>query len=128
MLSFNASAGPPWPSRVASRAYLDGLEIKVKRKFRDCQENYCVYDRIRFFHNPWRNPLTNNNKFPSLLQDRVLELLAALPRHVTNKQVAEATGLTQAWLSDFTNRKIINAPAGKLEALYNYLSSEPLKV
>lgn len=67
-------------------------------------------------------------KFPSKLQTRTLELYDRSSRRLKNKDISAATGLTQAWLSDFLNGKIKRPPAGKLEALYNYLSSKPFEI
>lgn len=68
------------------------------------------------------------DKFPSKLQARTLELYDRSSRHITNRKISENTGLTEAWLSDFLNGKIKKPPAGKLEALYNYLSNTPFDI
>lgn len=65
-------------------------------------------------------------KFPSVLEDRARELL--LNSELTAKKIAAETGLTEAWLCDFSKYKVEHASAGRVEALYNYLSASPLKV
>lgn len=69
-----------------------------------------------------------NNKFPSKLQTKTLELFLKAPRAVSNTDIANATGLSKPWLTDFSKGRIRQAPAGKLEALYNYLSASPFEI
>lgn len=70
--------------------------------------------------------MTKFKEFPSQLEIRSKDLL--IKTNITGKQIASATGLSEAWISDFLNGKVKHASAGRLEALYNYLSSSPLKV
>lgn len=66
--------------------------------------------------------------YPSKLQERTLELYAALPRNVRLKQISSDTGLTKSWLSEFFNGNLKYPQIGKVEILYEYLSGSPLKV
>ena len=69
-----------------------------------------------------------NNKFPSELQNKTLELFLKAPRDLSNTKISEDTGLSKPWLTDFSKGRINQASAGKLEALYNYLSPVPFKL
>jgi hypothetical protein len=62
--------------------------------------------------------------FPSAIQEKTLVLLSELPRHITLKEVANATGLSHAWLSDFSMQKLKHPSIGRVEALYNYLTNK----
>jgi hypothetical protein len=68
------------------------------------------------------------SKFPSKLHARTLELFLKAPRKLTNTKISDDVGLSKAWLTDFSKNRIIEPPAGKLEALYNYLSSTPFEI
>jgi predicted XRE-type DNA-binding protein len=59
--------------------------------------------------------------FPSKLENKARELLRAAPRQLQAKQIAEATGLSDSWLSEFAKGELKGASAGRLEALISYL-------
>ena len=42
-------------------------------------------------------------------------------RQLQAKQIAEATGLSDSWLSEFAKGELKGASAGRLEALISYL-------
>lgn len=67
-------------------------------------------------------------KFPSKLQKKARYLLLNSPRQLTGKKICEDTGLSPSWLTEFSKGRIMEASAGKLEALYNYLSSKPFDI
>ncbi len=68
------------------------------------------------------------SKFPSKLQAKTLELFLKAPRQLTNTKISDDLGLSKAWLTDFSKNRIKEVPAGKLEALYNYLSPTPFEI
>lgn len=53
-------------------------------------------------------------------KQRTLQLYAALPRKISNKDIARATGLSLSWLTDFTNGKIKEPSVDKVNKLHNY--------
>ena len=62
------------------------------------------------------------------LKKRTLELFAALPRHVKNKDISDATGLKPAWITDFTKGRIDSPNVDYVEKLYTYLAKKPLQL
>lgn len=52
-----------------------------------------------------------------------LDLFIALPRNIRNTDVAKATGLSVAWITDFTKGKIKEPSVDKVNKLYIYLKS-----
>jgi len=62
--------------------------------------------------------------FPSKLETRAKELL--MSSRLTSKQIARETGLSEAWLCDFSKNRLTHASAGRLEALYVYLSGNSI--
>jgi hypothetical protein len=64
--------------------------------------------------------------FPSKLEARAKELL--INSQLTSKQIARDTGLSAAWLCDFSKNRLVHASAGRLEALYTYLSGNDINL
>jgi hypothetical protein len=62
------------------------------------------------------------------LRDKVLTLLEERPRSLTLKDVAEGSGLPEAWLKSFASRKINDPSVNRVETLYTYLTGKPLDV
>ena len=62
------------------------------------------------------------------LKAKTLELFRALPRHIKNKDIVEATGLKSAWITDFSKGRIDSPNVDYVETLYNYLADKPLDV
>ena len=62
------------------------------------------------------------------LKKRTLELFIALPRNVKNNDIAKATGLKNAWLTDFTKGRIKSPNVDYVETLYTFLSGKSLDV
>lgn len=60
------------------------------------------------------------------LKKTVLKLYAALPRNVKNIEISKATGLKQAWITDFTKGRIRSPNVDYVEKLYIYLAKKPL--
>lgn len=66
--------------------------------------------------------------FPSKLENKARQLLKAAPRHIKNRDIAEATGLSEPWISEFAHGDLKNASAGRLEALYEFLAEKPFEI
>ena len=66
--------------------------------------------------------------FPSKLENKARELLRKAPRGTTNKKIADATGLSEPWISEFAKGELKHASAGRLEALYSYLADKPFEI
>jgi len=64
--------------------------------------------------------------FQPQVAKRTRELLAKRPRSVTILTIAEATGLTAAWINDFAAYPDRDHGINKVETLYVYLSGENL--
>ena len=62
------------------------------------------------------------------LRAKVLELLDNRPRTVTLKDIAEGSGLPEAWLKTFAAGKIADPSVNRVETLYTYLTGKPLNV
>jgi hypothetical protein len=67
-------------------------------------------------------------EFPSVLQDKTLILLDAVPRKITYQMIATETGLSPQWIADFHSRRLKHCSVGRVETLYNYLSPIKLEV
>ena len=69
------------------------------------------------------------SKFPSILEEKTKELYDKLPRNMSETQIAEATGLTSNWISQFVNNKSTFPYTGRVEALYKYCNNnKPLEL
>ncbi len=73
-------------------------------------------------------PYKKMRKFPSALEKKTIELYAALPRNISDVQIAEATELSSSWISQFVKGKSGFPDAGRVEALYAYCNGSPLKL
>lgn len=62
------------------------------------------------------------------LHPKVLDLLGARPRTTTYSDVAEATGLNEAWIKQFAAGNIPNPSVNRVETLYVYLTGNALNV
>ena len=62
------------------------------------------------------------------LKKRTLELFRALPRNVKNNDIAKATGLKNAWITDFTKGRINSPNVDYVEKLYIFLAKKSLDV
>ena len=62
------------------------------------------------------------------LKKRTLELFAAAPRHLRNNDIAVATGLKNAWITDFTKGRIKAPNVDYVETLYAFLAGKPLDI
>ncbi len=60
------------------------------------------------------------------LKKKTLELFIKLPRHIRNNDIAEATGLKNAWITDFTKGRIKSPNVDYVETLYTFLAGKPL--
>jgi DNA-binding Xre family transcriptional regulator len=123
------------PPRYACKGCLSALnipgdQIKSRGKFSIAKNNFGGYHATHYFTQIRNKALKTMKKsrFPSKLHEATFQLFLKAPRNLTNKKIAEDTGLSQAWLTDFSKNRIDQIPAGKLEALYNYLSSTPFEI
>lgn len=66
------------------------------------------------------------NMTGSALLERTRNLLAARPKELSLKAVAEATGLSKKWLEDFLACRSPDPGVVKVEALYTFLAGQPL--
>lgn len=62
-------------------------------------------------------------KFPSELEHKTIELYAKLPRNIKDTDIAEATGLSTSWISQFVKGKAKFVDAGRVEALYKFVNN-----
>ena len=66
--------------------------------------------------------------FPSKLHAKVKRLIQDAPRSMSYIDMAKGTGLSEVWIGMLANNKIDHPSAGRLEALYNFLSDTPFKI
>ncbi len=56
------------------------------------------------------------------LLERTIALLENAPRSLKAKDIAKASGVSEAWLSRFGKGKIANPGVVQVQAVYNYLA------
>lgn len=64
----------------------------------------------------------------SQLKNKAVELLQNRPAWMTLKAISEATKIPEGWLKMLAQDKIEEPSVVRIEALYNHLSNQPLKV
>lgn len=62
------------------------------------------------------------------LRDATLEAVRNRPVHLTLKKISDETGLPVGWLKVFSQDKVPDPSANRVETLYEYLTGERLKV
>lgn len=67
-------------------------------------------------------------KFPSILEEKTIELYAKLPRNISDSDIAKATGLSSSWIATFIKGKAKRMDAGRIEALYAFVNGKPLEL
>lgn len=73
--------------------------------------------------------MSNINKpDKSEFRDKTLELLKRRSRLITFDMISENTGVSKRWLDNFQNGLIPNPGVCYVEAVYKYLTTEPLLV
>jgi hypothetical protein len=67
-------------------------------------------------------------KTASALLEITLALLDNRPRSVTYADLEKLSGVPEAWIKAFGQRRMENPSVVRVEALYNVLSDEPLEL
>lgn len=62
----------------------------------------------------------------SELRDKTIELIKSRSVQITYETIAEKTGLSVRWVEEFANGRISNPGVCSVEAVYHFLTNEPI--
>jgi hypothetical protein len=73
-----------------------------------------------------QTPVGENTMSSVCIVERSQELVRNRPRPITFRVIEEGTGISPRWLTDFTNGRITEPSAQRIQKLYEFLTGQPL--